>query len=516
VTPDEFAAELSGARTFGFLKDAEALRERGLVKGVSLENAVILDDDGVASGELRWADEFVRHKAGDMIGDLTLLGRRLRAQVIANRPSHAGNVALAQAIVQSATKSTNGAPIVDINKIMQHLPHRYPMLLVDRIIDFEAGKRIVGIKNVTINEPFFQGHYPGHPIMPGRADHRGDGAGRRIADHGHHREHRGEGGLLHVDGRREVAASGDAGRPDPLRGGDAAGSAAGLPDARRRLCRWTDRPKRSSWLPSWIAEHDNVTAESARIHIHGRHRRERELGAGVEIGPFAVIGPNVVIGDGTVIGPHVVIERDTHMGRDCRVHPGAVLGGDPQDLKYGARRRCWCGRPHGDPRVRDAESRHVGAGPHGDRQRLPDHGVLARGARLPARRPCRHANSVNMGGHCDIGDWVIVGGVTAIHQFVQIGAHAFVGGSSAVRKDVPPFVKAAGDPLRLFGLNTVGLQRRGFTDRSARSCAAPTACCSSRSATCARRWGDAAGARQCAARRYAARLHRAQRARVTL
>ena len=167
VTADEFAGELSGARTFGFMKDAEALRERGLVRGVSMENAVILDDSGVASGELRWRDEFVRHKTGDVIGDLTLIGRRLRAQVIANRPSHAGNVALAHAMLQSATKSTNGAPIVDINKIMQHLPHRYPMLLVDRIIDFEAGKRIVGIKNVTINEPFFQGHYPGHPIMPG-------------------------------------------------------------------------------------------------------------------------------------------------------------------------------------------------------------------------------------------------------------------------------------------------------------------------------------------------------------
>src|SRR5690606_23954235 len=95
------------------------------------------------------------------------IGRRLRAQVIANRPSHAGNVALAQATVQSATNSTDGAPIVDINKIPQHLPHRYPMLLVDRIIDCEAGKRIVGIKNVTINEPSFQGHYPGQPIMPG-------------------------------------------------------------------------------------------------------------------------------------------------------------------------------------------------------------------------------------------------------------------------------------------------------------------------------------------------------------
>jgi UDP-3-O-[3-hydroxymyristoyl] N-acetylglucosamine deacetylase / 3-hydroxyacyl-[acyl-carrier-protein] dehydratase len=167
VSPEEFERELAQARTFGFLKDAEALRERGLVKGVSLENAVILDDDGVASGALRWPDEFVRHKAGDIIGDLALLGRRLRAQVIATRPSHAGNIALARAIHESARRQAVGAPIVDITRIMEHLPHRYPMLLVDRIIDFESGRRIVGIKNVTINEPFFQGHYPGHPIMPG-------------------------------------------------------------------------------------------------------------------------------------------------------------------------------------------------------------------------------------------------------------------------------------------------------------------------------------------------------------
>ena len=167
VTPDEFAAEVAPARTFGFLRDAEALQARGLVKGVSFDNAIILDEAGVASGELRWPDEFVRHKAGDVIGDLALLGRRLKAQVIATRPSHAGNVELARAMAQSAARTGDRAPIVDINKIMQHLPHRYPMLLVDRIIDFEHGKRIVGIKNVTINEPFFQGHYPGHPIMPG-------------------------------------------------------------------------------------------------------------------------------------------------------------------------------------------------------------------------------------------------------------------------------------------------------------------------------------------------------------
>jgi UDP-3-O-[3-hydroxymyristoyl] N-acetylglucosamine deacetylase/3-hydroxyacyl-[acyl-carrier-protein] dehydratase len=167
VTPECFARDLAPARTFGFMHEAEALKSRGLVKGVTLENAIILDDQGVASGELRFADEFVRHKVGDIIGDLGLLGRRVHAHVVAERPSHAGNLEIARAI-DAASKAGNGnQPIVDINRIMQHLPHRYPMLLVDRVIEYEPTRRIVGIKNVTINEPFFQGHYPGHPVMPG-------------------------------------------------------------------------------------------------------------------------------------------------------------------------------------------------------------------------------------------------------------------------------------------------------------------------------------------------------------
>ena len=167
VSGDTFADQLAGARTFGFLKDAEALRNRGLARGVTLENAVVLDEEKLISGELRWPDEFVRHKTGDIIGDLVLVGKRIRGHVIADRPSHAGNVALARALLDADAKQNGRKPIVDIIKIMQHLPHRYPMLLVDRILEFEAGKSIVGIKNVTINEPFFMGHYPGHPIMPG-------------------------------------------------------------------------------------------------------------------------------------------------------------------------------------------------------------------------------------------------------------------------------------------------------------------------------------------------------------
>ena len=163
IGPKGFGNDLAPARTFGFMHEAEALYARGLAKGVTLDNAIVLNESGLASGELRYPDEFVRHKVGDIVGDLALLGKRVQAQIIADRPSHAGNLALAREIAKRA----GGQPIVDIQRIMRHLPHRYPMLLVDRIIEFEAGKRIVGIKNVTINEPFFQGHYPGHPVMPG-------------------------------------------------------------------------------------------------------------------------------------------------------------------------------------------------------------------------------------------------------------------------------------------------------------------------------------------------------------
>ena len=166
VTEESFAEEIAPARTFGFKADAEALWERGLAGASSLENSVILDDDGVMNDELRFPDEFLRHKVGDIVGDLALLGSRIRAHVVANRPSHKGNVELGRALRDHARKESRTA-IVDVQRIMEYLPHRYPMLLVDRIVDFEEGKRIVGIKNVTINEPFFQGHYPGHPIMPG-------------------------------------------------------------------------------------------------------------------------------------------------------------------------------------------------------------------------------------------------------------------------------------------------------------------------------------------------------------
>jgi UDP-3-O-[3-hydroxymyristoyl] N-acetylglucosamine deacetylase / 3-hydroxyacyl-[acyl-carrier-protein] dehydratase len=163
VTEESFASELSRARTFGFVHEVEALRAKGLIKGASLENAVVLDDTVVLSGDLRWDDEFVRHKAMDCVGDLALAGARVRARIVAVKPSHRGTITLVRELVKAGRKEKGMYTIEDIMKV---LPHRYPFLLVDRILEIEE-KRIVGLKNVTINEPFFQGHFPGHPIMPG-------------------------------------------------------------------------------------------------------------------------------------------------------------------------------------------------------------------------------------------------------------------------------------------------------------------------------------------------------------
>jgi UDP-3-O-[3-hydroxymyristoyl] N-acetylglucosamine deacetylase/3-hydroxyacyl-[acyl-carrier-protein] dehydratase len=164
VTAERFARELAWARTFGFVEEVEPLRARGLIKGASTQNAVVLDDSGVVENALRSPDEFVRHKMMDCVGDLALAGVRLKARIVAHKPSHRGTVLFVRALQASMKQETQ---VLGIEEIMKVLPHRYPFLLVDRVVELEPQKRVVGIKNVTINEPFFQGHFPGHPIMPG-------------------------------------------------------------------------------------------------------------------------------------------------------------------------------------------------------------------------------------------------------------------------------------------------------------------------------------------------------------
>ena len=172
VTPDVFENELSPARTFILREDVEKLREMGLIKGGNLNNAIVFGDEGMMNDEpMRFPDECVRHKVLDLVGDLSLLGSPIKGHIHAIRSGHRHNIEFVKELwkmkeKKMSVRGTTEAGQWDIDMIQSIIPHRYPFLLIDKILELEDGKRVVGIKNVTINEPFFAGHFPGHPIMP--------------------------------------------------------------------------------------------------------------------------------------------------------------------------------------------------------------------------------------------------------------------------------------------------------------------------------------------------------------
>ncbi len=186
IDPEVYAAQVAAARTFTIYEDIEELLKLGKIRGGSLDCAVVIRGDKIISKEpLRFKDEFVRHKILDIIGDVMLLGMPLKAHIVATRPGHAINAELTKVLYaklqeQKAAggakkkKETVAGPAVvletetslDIRRLLDTLPHRYPFLMIDRVIKME-GDELSALKNVSINEPFFQGHYPGNPVMPG-------------------------------------------------------------------------------------------------------------------------------------------------------------------------------------------------------------------------------------------------------------------------------------------------------------------------------------------------------------
>ncbi|MBL8754501.1 MAG: UDP-3-O-[3-hydroxymyristoyl] N-acetylglucosamine deacetylase [Planctomycetes bacterium] len=173
LTPDNFEREIAPARTFVMEHEVEALRAAGLGKGANPQNTLVMGPNGPQANTLRWDDELARHKILDLIGDLANAGVDLDAHIIATRSGHGLNMALVQRILEEREREQElgEAPPadtgLDIRQILKLLPHRYPFLLIDRVIELDGFQRAVAIKNVTINEPFFQGHWPEQPIMPG-------------------------------------------------------------------------------------------------------------------------------------------------------------------------------------------------------------------------------------------------------------------------------------------------------------------------------------------------------------
>ena len=165
IDPETYMNEIAPARSFCFADEIELLRGQGIGKGASYDNVLVIEDDGSTSSELRFADEFVRHKMLDLIGDLYLGGKLPQAQVVALKSGHALHAQLILSMAENGLIQQQKP--IEIMDILEVLPHRYPMCMVDRIIEVEYGKRAVGIKNLSFNEPFFQGHFPQQPVMPG-------------------------------------------------------------------------------------------------------------------------------------------------------------------------------------------------------------------------------------------------------------------------------------------------------------------------------------------------------------
>jgi UDP-N-acetylglucosamine acyltransferase len=205
--------------------------------------------------------------------------------------------------------------------------------------------------------------------------------------------------------------------------------------------------------------------KSGSVHPSAVISPQAKLGKNVTIGPFAIIGEGCEVGDGCVIAPHVILERNVKLGANVKVGAGTILGGEPQDLKFGG----------------EETTVEIGEG-----TTIREYTTINRGTthsfKTTVGRNCLLMSYVHLAHDCQIGDGVIlsnvvqlaghvivedkaiISGLTAVHQFVRVGRHSFIGGCSRVTKDIPPFLKAAGNPVQLYGLNTIGLQRGGFSE----------------------------------------------------
>jgi UDP-N-acetylglucosamine acyltransferase len=205
-----------------------------------------------------------------------------------------------------------------------------------------------------------------------------------------------------------------------------------------------------------------------KIHPSAIISPDAQLEEGVEIGAYTIIGAEVKIGKNTIIGPHAVIDKYTQIGEGCHIFQFASIGADPQDLKFSGERTSVVIGNFNTIRefvtIHRSTTADIGVTIIGDRNLIMAYCHVAHNCKLGNNIVM--SNGATLGGHTHIEDYAIIGGLTGIHQFSRIGAHCIVGGASGVNKDVPPYTTAAGNHAKLFGLNLIGLKRRGFSEET--------------------------------------------------
>lgn len=346
---------------------------------------------------------------------------------------------------------------IDIGRLVRQIPSQYPFVLVDRILEHDR-EGLVATKNLTGSEDFFAGHFPGAPVMPGvlLMESLAQAAGiwllRASPD----------------PGRVEIQVVGidEAKFRRPVTPGDQLRLEVRLLHRRGSLCRFRGEVRAGEHR---VAEArlllQVTTLASPEIDDTARVAPGAVLEPGVKVGPYCVVGPGVRLGRGTTLDSHVVVGGDTTLGAGNHLYPFSSIGLDPQDLKYkGEASRLVIGDGN---TFREFVTVHRGTAGGGMVTRIGSGNLFM--TEVHVAHDCQvgdhtiFANAATLAGHVEVQDWATIGAFSGIHQFCRVGAHAFVGGYTVVTKDVLPYSKTVGNRARIYGINVVGLTRRGFS-----------------------------------------------------
>lgn len=347
---------------------------------------------------------------------------------------------------------------LDLPALLDRVSYRYPALLVDAVTEHEPGTRLVAIKNVTVNEEFFQGHFPGSPLMPGvlMVEALTQAAGVLLLEQSD----------LPSPARVWLCGVDDAKFRRQVVPGDRLRLEVRVGPRRSRLAKAHATASVAGQTVAELTLVLGVDPGPAAIDPTAQVHPSARVGAGTTIGPYCSIGPEVTIGARCQIGASVVIEGRTEIGDDTRIYPMASIGLAPQDLKYkGERTRLTIGRGNTFREFVTINRGTLGGGGHtviGDRNLFMAYAHVAHDCHIG--NETIFANGATLGGHVSVEDYATISAYSGVHQFCRVGRHAYVGGYSVVTKDALPFGKSVGNRARIYGLNTIGLVRRGFTD----------------------------------------------------